>query len=295
MELEGAYTAQITPFDEDGNLDEEGYRKNIEHQIEGNIDGLVPVGTTGECATLSHEEHKKVVEIAIETADGRVPVIAGTGSNSTWEAVELTEHAADAGADAAMLVGPYYNKPTQEGFYEHYKTISQEIDIPQIVYNVPSRTGKNIEAETIIKLSKLENIIGVKEASGDLNQVNEIIAKTDEDFTLLSGDDRLALPIMSVGGKGVISVASNVAPGKVSELAHSFLEGNEETAKKIHHELLPLMKAEFLETNPGPIKAAMNLVGRPSGTPRLPLVEPRDETMKRLEEALSNLGLDVKK
>lgn len=291
MTFEGAFTALITPFDEENNLDEEGFRQNIKSQIDGGIDGIVPVGTTGECATLSHEEHERVIELSIEAADGEVPVIAGTGSNSTEEALSLTKHAADAGADAVLLVAPYYNKPTQRGLYEHYKTLAKEVDIPQIIYNIPSRTGRNIEADTLAELSKLENVVGVKEASGDLSQVMEIAQKSDENFDILSGDDSLTLPILSLGGVGAVSVASNLLPGKVSKMVKSYLEGDAQTAREIHFELLPLFNSLFLETNPGPVKAAMEIIGKPAGSPRLPLVEANEETKNQLKEVLSDLGL----
>lgn len=291
MELVGGYTALITPFDEDKELDEEGFRENIRFQIERGIDGIVPVGTTGECATLSHDEHQRVVEIAIDAADGEVPVIAGAGSNSTREALELTEHAADAGADAVLLVGPYYNKPVQRGIYEHYKKLAENVDIPQIIYNIPSRTGKNIEPETIIELSKLDNVAGVKEASGDLGQAMKIAKNTDDDFYTLSGDDRLALPILSVGGTGVISVTSNILPGKISRMIHSYVEGDVETAREIHYELMPLFDSLFLETNPGPIKGAMEILGKPAGKLRLPMADATEETKDKLREVLSDLGM----
>ncbi|KXB00877.1 hypothetical protein AKJ40_00110 [candidate division MSBL1 archaeon SCGC-AAA259M10] len=281
----------ITPFDENYELDEEGLRENIRSQIEGGIDRIVPVGTTGECATLSHEEHKRVVEIAIDTAGGEVPVIAGTGSNSTREALRLTRHAAEAGADAAMLVTPYYNKPTQRGLYEHYKKIAQEVDIPQIIYNVPSRTGRNIDPETLVSLSEFENIVGVKEAIGDLQQIMYLVENTGEDFNVLSGDDHLTLPMLSLGAVGVISVASNIVPGEISKLVHSYLEGDTKTAMEQHYEFLPLFRSLFLETNPGPVKAAMGILDRPAGKPRLPLVEVTEETKNQLREVLSNLAI----
>lgn len=290
LTFKGAFTAQITPFDGDNNLDEEGLRWNIRSQIDGGIDGLVPVGTTGECATLSHEEHKSVVEIAVDEADGEVPVIAGTGSNSTREALKLTKHAKEVGADGVLLVAPYYNKPTQRGLFQHYKKLA-EIEIPQIIYNIPSRTGRNIEPETIIELSKLENVAGVKEASGDLNQVMKISHETDEDFDVLSGDDRLTLPILSLGGVGAISVASNLVPGKLSEMIMSYLDGDVQTAQDIHFELLPLFEALFIETNPGPVKAAMEILGDPAGKPRMPLVEASEETKEQLREVLGDLVL----
>lgn len=291
MSFKGAFTAQITPFDDDGNLDETGFRQNIKSQIEGGIDGLVPVGTTGECATLSHEEHKRVIEIAVDAADGEVPVIAGTGSNSTREALQLTRHAAETGVDAVLLIAPYYNKPTQRGLYEHYKTLAEEVDVPQIIYNIPSRTGRNIEAKTLAKLSKLENVAGVKEASGDLKQVMEIAQNTGDDFDILSGDDNLTLPILSLGGVGVVSVASNILPGNISNLVHSYLEGDTEKSKELHYRYLPLFRSLFIETNPSPVKAAMNMLGKPAGKPRPPLVEANEDTKKKLREVLSDLGL----
>jgi len=291
MEFEGAYTAMITPFDEDGELNEEGLRENIRFQIENGIDGIVPVGTTGECATLSFKEHKKVIEISVNEAEGEVPVIAGSGSNNTVEALELTEYAADIGSDAALIVSPYYNKPTQRGLYEHYKTLAQEVDIPQIVYNVPSRTGKNIEADTTAKLSELENVKAVKEASGDVKQAMDIKKKSAEDFNLMSGADKLTLALLSAGGVGAISVASNIVPGKISKMIHSYLDGDVKTAQEIHYENLYLFDSLFLETNPGPVKAAMDILDRPAGKPRLPLVEASEETKERLREVLSELGL----
>lgn len=291
MDIKGAMTALITPFNEDNQFYEEGFRENIKSQINGGINGIVPVGTTGECSTLSYEEHKKVVEVAVDAADGKVSVIAGTGSNSTREALMLTEHAAEYGVDAVLLVAPYYNKPTQRGLYEHYRKLAEEVNIPQIIYNIPSRTGRNIEAETLISLSRLKNIVGVKEASGDLNQVMRIVRETDDDFKVLSGDDSLTLPILSIGGVGVISVASNIVPDKISDLVKFYLEGKTEKAREIHFELMPLFKSIFIETNPGPIKAAMNIMGKPAGKPRLPLVEVEAGTEQKLREVISGLGL----
>ncbi len=289
--FKGALTALITPFDAEGNIDEEGLRENVRFQLEQGIHGLVPVGTTGECATLSYEEHEQVIDIVIDETNNKVPVIAGTGSNSTKEAIMLTKYAKDAGADAVLLVAPYYNKPGQQGLYEHYKKIAAEVDIPQIIYNIPSRTGVNVEAETIARLAKIENIVGVKEASGDLNQVMQIIRQTDEDFLLISGDDSLTFPILALGGVGVISVAANLVPDKVARMVDAFLEGDIKTSRDIHYELMPLFKTLFIETNPGPAKAAMELLGRPAGKPRLPLVEVRPETREKLREVLADLGL----
>jgi 4-hydroxy-tetrahydrodipicolinate synthase len=287
----GALTALITPFDDKDKIDEEGLRENVRFQIEQGIHGLVPVGTTGECATLSYEEHERVIDIVIDETKGKVPVVAGTGSNSTKEAITLTKYAKDAGADGALLVAPYYNKPGQRGLYEHYKKIAEEVDIPQVIYNIPSRTGINVEAETIAKLSKIKNIIGVKEASGNLSQIMQIIKQTDEDFSLISGDDSLTFPILALGGVGVISVAANLVPDKVAKMVDAFLEGDIETSRNLHYELMPLFKVLFIETNPGPVKAAMELLGRAAGKPRLPLLEAHPETREKLREVLADLGL----
>ncbi len=291
MDYTGAFTAIITPFSSNNDLDEEGLRKNIKSQIKGGIDGIVPMGTTGECATVSHEEHERVIEISVDTTGGKIPVIAGTGSNSTREALRLTTHAAEAGVDAVLLICPYYNKPTQRGIYEHYKKLAKKIEIPQIIYNIPSRTGRNIEPETIIRLSKLENIVGVKEASGSLKQIMKIIKNTDNDFYVLSGDDSLTLPALSLGATGVVSVASNLIPGKISEMINLYLDGKTEASKEIHYELTPLFESLFIETNPAPVKAAMDLLGKPAGGLRLPLVEVRDETRKHLKKVLSDIKL----
>lgn len=290
MRFKGTFTAIITPFDESGKLDKKGLRQNINAQIEAGVDGLVPVGSTGECGTLSHEEHKEVVEITIDEVNGEIPVIAGTGSNSTWEAINLTSHAAEAGADGVLLVGPYYNKPTQQGLYEHYKKLAEEVDIPQIIYNIPSRTGRNINADTIVKLAQFDNIVGVKEASGDLSQVTTILNNV-EDFSVLSGDDSLTLPMMSLGGVGVISVTSNLLPEEVSKMVSSFLEGDLQTAREINYKLLPFFKSLFIETNPGPVKAAMKMIGRAAGKPRLPLVEVTEETKEILKKNLEKIDL----
>lgn len=289
--FKGALTALITPFNAEGDIDEEGLRENVKFQLELGIHGLVPVGTTGECATLSYEEHERVIDIVVDEANDRVPVIAGTGSNSTKEAIMLTKYAKDAGADGALLVAPYYNKPSQQGLYEHYKKIAEDVDIPQIIYNIPSRTGINVEAETIVKLAKIENIVGVKEASGNLNQVMQIIKQTDEDFLLISGDDSLTFPILALGGVGVISVAANLVPDKIAKMVNAFFEGDIKASRDIHYELMPLFKALFMETNPSPAKAAMELLGRPAGKPRLPLVEVRPETREKLRKVLADLGL----
>lgn len=288
--FEGAYTAIVTPFI-DEEIDEDGLRANVRFQIKEGIHGLVPAGTTGECSTLSHQEHKRVIEITVDEAKGRVPVLAGTGSNSTWEAIELTKHAKEVGADGALLVVPYYNKPTQAGLYQHFKRIAEEVDIPQVIYNIPSRTCVNMLPETMAKLAKLKNIVGVKEASGDLEQVAKIIQLTGKGFSVISGDDSLTLKIMELGGTGVISVASNLVPRRVAEMVESFRSGDVEKAKHIERELMPLFKVLFIETNPGPVKAAMNWMGMAAGKPRLPLVEPEPENQEKLRKVLVDMKL----
>ncbi len=289
--FEGALTAMVTPFDKDGKVDEEGLRENVRFQIKKGIHGLVPVGTTGECATLSYEEHNRVVDVVVDAAKGKVPVLAGTGSNSTWEAIMLTKHAKEAGADGALLVVPYYNKPTQAGLYQHYKRIAEEIDLPQVIYNIPSRTSVNMLPETMAKLVKVKNIVGVKEASGNLEQIARIIELAGKEFLVISGDDSLTLDILKLGGVGVISVTSNLVPDRVAKMVDSFRSGDIETAKKINDELAPLFKALFIETSPGPVKMAMNWMGMAAGGLRLPLVELEPENQEKLRKVLIDMGL----
>jgi len=291
MEIKGLFTAIITPFDKKGDLDEEGLRKNIEFQLENKVDGVLPVGTTGESATLSEEEHKRVVEIAIDQVNGRALVLAGTGSNNTAEAIDYTKHARDAGADAALMISPYYNKPTQEGVYQHYKKVAETVDIPIILYTVPSRTMVNIEPETTKRLSEIPNIVGIKDASGNLNQVSKEVLLCGENFVVLSGDDSLNLPIISLGGKGAISVVSNIAPREMGDLVREALNGNFERAKKLHYKLYPLSKILFVETNPAPAKAAMNMMGLAAGNPRLPLVPVRKDSEEKIKKVLEELDL----
>ena len=292
MRFQGAYTAMVTPFDRDGKVDEEGLRANVNFQIEKGIHGLVPVGTTGECATLSYEEHNRVTEVTVDAARGKVPVLAGTGSNSTWEAIMLTKHAKEVGADGALIVVPYYNKPTQAGLYEHYKKIAEEVDIPQVIYNIPSRTGVNMEAETVARLAEIGNIVGIKEASCNMDQIMRIIDLTrGRDFSVISGEDSLTLSILGLGGEGVISVASNIVPDRIAKLVDTFMAGDLETSRRIHFELMPIFKAMFIETNPGPVKAAMDMMGMAAGNLRLPLVEMRPENREKLRKVLVELGL----
>lgn len=286
----GAMTALITPF-KDGKVDEEKLRALIERQIEGGIDGLVPCGTTGESATLTHEEHKSVIKITVETAKGRVPVIAGTGSNSTTESVMLTRFALEAGADAALLITPYYNKPSQEGLYQHYKTVAESVEIPIILYNVPGRTAVNMLPETTARLSVIKSIVGIKEATGNLEQVSETLRLAQDGFILLSGDDAATLPILAVGGHGVISVTSNLVPGVVKEMCVAFSNGDLTEAREIHERLLPLSSAMFIDTNPVPVKTALSMMGLTGGELRLPLVEMEDTLKERLKNALKDFGL----
>ena len=291
LTLEGTFTAMVTPF-ADGTINEPKLREMVEFQIENGISGLVPCGTTGESPTLSHEEHHRVIDIVIEAVNDRVPVIAGTGSNNTTEAISLTEHALKSGADAALLITPYYNRPSQAGLIEHYRAIARKCEIPLIVYNCPGRTSVNTTAETVVELSSEPNIVGIKEASGNMDQICDIIISTSDDFTVLSGDDSMTVPMISVGAKGVISVTSNIAPGKIVEMTRSTLDGDFETAREIHSELFPLMRILMkVETNPSPVKTAMNILGMDMGPLRLPLIEPGEEGKAKLKNSMKSCGL----
>lgn len=286
--FEGVFPALITPFTKDDKVDEDGLRSNINFAIENGVSGIVPAGCTGEAATLSHQEQKRVVDVSIDASS--VPVIAGTGSNNTKEAIELTKYAKDAGADAAMLITPYYNKPTDAGLIMHYKTVAEKCEIPIILYNVPSRTGKNMSADVVAELAKVENVIGIKEASGDINQVSKIIELTSEmDFIVISGDDSLTLPIMALGGKGVISVAANIIPRQMSDMVIAFLNGRLDRARELHHVLSPLFRALFLETNPIPVKTAMEWRGLAAGGLRLPLSPLSEDNATKLRSVLKSL------
>jgi 4-hydroxy-tetrahydrodipicolinate synthase len=284
----GSIVALITPF-RDGKLDAEALAGLVDFHVANGTSALLPCGTTGESATMSHEEHLRVISIVIEAAAGRIKVIAGTGSNSTAEAVHLTREAARLGADGALLVCPYYNKPTQEGLFLHYSKVADEVDIPQIVYNVPGRTGRNIEPETVARLAGHRNIVAVKEASGNLDQASQIAMLCD--ITILSGDDSLTLPLMSVGAKGVISVAANIVPARTAALCKAWLDGKPEEARKIHYELMPLFKAMFVETNPIPVKAAAAAMGLVKEEYRLPLCPLADGNRARLMAALKEMKL----
>lgn len=289
--FKGSIVAIVTPF-KNGKVDERQFRDLIEFQIKNGTRGVVPCGTTGESATLSFEEHERVIEIAIEQVKKRIPVIAGTGSNATSEAIMLTRHAAKQGADASLQVSPYYNRPTQKGLYEHFKAIAESVDIQIILYNIASRTGVNIEPETIAKLAKdCKNIIGVKEASGNLDQMSRIRQLCPPDFVLLSGDDSLTLPILSIGGAGVISVVANIVPEDVANLVSEFEKGNIKRAQELHYKLLPLIKAMFIETNPIPVKTSMGLLGMCEPDLRLPLCSMSAENLEKLKKALKEYGL----
>jgi 4-hydroxy-tetrahydrodipicolinate synthase len=286
----GAITALITPFTSDG-IDEKSYRKLIDWQIAQGIHGLVPCGTTGESPTLTEKEHARVIELCVSAVDKRVPVIAGAGSNSTAEGVHMTRHAAKVGADAVLVVTPYYNKPTNKGIYLHYKAISESADIPIILYNIAGRTGRNIEPDLMAKLAGIKNIIGVKEASGNLEQMKKIREFCPKDFLLISGDDALTLPILDMGGVGIISVASNIIPKDVSELVNVFNNGDRAKAQALNAKVLKLVEALFLETNPIPVKTAASLMGLCSGSMRLPMCEMEDANLAKLKQALKAYGL----
>ena len=284
--FKGLYTAIVTPFNEDGSLDARGLEDLIEFQIENNVSGIVPVGTTGESPTLSVEEHIKVIEHTCRTVNKRVKVIAGTGSNNTGEAIELTRLAKASGADATLQVAPYYNKPTQEGIFRHYKKIAEEVDLPQIVYNIPARTGRNIEVETLTRLAGLPNIVAVKEASGSISQIMEVIEKTPDDFAVLSGDDAITLPLMAAGGTGLISVTSNLYPGLMVDLVGYGLKGDFEAMRKLNNKLMPVFRMMGIEQNPLPIKAALAIKGHIKEVYRLPLCELRPRNRKILADFL---------
>jgi 4-hydroxy-tetrahydrodipicolinate synthase len=288
MKLEGTYTALVTPFRADGELDLDGLTSLVEWQIESGVDGLVPCGSTGEAATLSHAEHTRVVQHVVEVASGRVPVIAGTGSNSTAEALALTRQAREAGADAALLISPYYNKPTQEGIYRHYRKIAEDVGLPLVLYNIPGRTGSRINPDTTGRLSRVPGVIGLKEAGGDLGLTSQTLAACSAEFTVLSGDDSLTLPMLALGARGVISTSSNVAPREMSALVHAWLDGDLAGAREAHYRLLPLMDALFIETNPIPVKTALALLGRiRDGGLRLPLTEMGKANREQLEGVLA--------
>jgi len=286
--FQGSIVAIVTPF-KDGNVDYDGLAKLIEMHIEAGTDAILPCGTTGESPTLSHAEHDEVIEQVVKMVKGRRPVIAGTGSNSTAEAIRLTKHAQDAGADGSLQVCPYYNKPTQEGLYRHFKAVAEAVDIPLMLYNIPGRTGRNIDVDTMVRLSDIKNIVAVKSAAGSTDKVTEIVIRTD--LAVLSGDDSMTLPFMALGAKGVVSVVANVVPKDVKRMVDAFAAGGAEKARKLNAKLYPLSKAMFVETNPGPVKTAMHLLGMIEPTLRLPMAEPSEASKERIRKALADYGL----
>lgn len=287
--FEGVLTALVTPF-RDGAIDEKALRGLVDRQIRAGIHGLVPCGSTGESATLSHEEHERVIEIVVDAAAGQVPVVAGTGSNNTDEAIRLTRHAKEAGAAGALLISPYYNKPTQAGIVAHFEAIARATELPLIVYNIPGRTASNILPATLAQLAEIETVVGVKEACGDIDQIAHVVAECPEDFDVLSGDDSMTLPLMAVGGSGVISTCSNVAPEQMLELVRAFRGGDTARALEVHQSLLPLFDAVFCETNPIPLKAALGIMGLIDPEIRLPLTPITQPNREALQVVLKELG-----
>ena len=296
MNFEGTYVAMVTPFDENLQIDEEGFRSNINFLIDNGVNGLVGAGTTGESATITHDEHRKIIEVLVDEVDGRVQTIAGTGSNSTSEALDLTKFAQDAGADAALVITPYYNKPQQHALVQHYDEISSGTDIPIIAYNVPSRTGINIDVDTVVEIAKIENIEAIKEASGSVDKVSDIyraLSKEglEDDFNILSGEDSLTFPIMAVGGTGVISASANIDARRMVLMVDSILNDDYDRAMELHYEMLELIRACFVESNPVPVKTAMGLMGLPSGPLRKPLAPMKEENLEVLKKALKDSKL----
>ncbi len=288
--FKGSIVAIVTPF-KDGKVDEESYRQLIEFQIENGTSAIVPCGTTGESATLNVKEHARVIDIAVEAVNKRVPVIAGTGGNSTSEAIELTEHAKKVGADATLQVTPYYNKPTQEGLYQHFKAIAKAVPLPQVLYNVPGRTSVNMLPETVVRLAELPEVVAIKEASGNIGQMADIVRLAGDKITLLSGDDNLTLPVLSIGGAGVVSVVANIVPRDTADLVKAWEEGRIDEAKELFYKLLPLCQAMFFETNPIPVKTSLGLMGKIQDEMRLPLYPMAPANLEKLKKALSEYGL----
>ena len=288
--FKGSLVAIITPF-KNGKLDEKAFKDLIEFQIKNGTSGIVPCGTTGESATLSLEEHERVVDLTVQTTAGKVPVIAGAGSNNTAEAVRLSKYAKSAGADAVLLITPYYNKPTQQGIYLHVKAVAEEAGIPIVLYNIASRTGVNIEPHTAARIAQIKNVVAIKEASGNIAQMTEIKRLCGDKLTLISGDDALTFPVLSIGGTGVISVVANIVPADVAEMIKQYETGNIEASREIYYRLLPLIKAMFIETNPIPVKTTMGMMGKISPELRLPLCPMLPENEKRLKKALKEYKL----
>lgn len=288
--FKGAFTALVTPFS-GGQIDAQALRNHVDFQIDKGIDGLVPCGTTGEASTLSHDEHIEVVRITVEHTAGRVPVIAGSGSNSTSEALELTKRVKEVGADACLMITPYYNKPTQDGLYQHFSTVAEKVDTPIVLYNVPGRTGVNMLPDTVARLAAIPNIVGLKDATADLKQASYTRQVVPDDFVILSGEDTLVYPLMAVGGSGVISVTSNILPGEMAEMCRRFLGGDVAGAAELHHRLLPICDALFVETNPIPVKAALAMMGRIKNELRLPMVPISDKGAASVRAAITEFGL----
>jgi len=287
----GSMVAIVTPFDNRGKFDEESYRQLIDFQIENGTDVIVPCGTTGESATLDFEEHEYVIKVCIEQVNKRVPVIAGTGANNTAEAIHLSKNAKAMGADGLLLVCPYYNKPSQEGIYQHYKTLASEVALPQVLYNVPGRTGVNMTAATTVRLAEFDNIVAIKEASGSLTQVSEILARAGDRIDVVSGDDFMTFPMMCCGAKGVISVSANAIPRQVKEMVEAVSNADYSMARRRHLELLEFHTAMFIESNPVPVKTTLELMGKIQANVRLPLVAMGDETLERLKVILKKYAL----
>jgi 4-hydroxy-tetrahydrodipicolinate synthase len=284
--FQGSMVAIITPFDSEGRFDEESYRQLVEFQIENGTDVIVPCGTTGESATLDYEEHDQVIKACIDQVNKRVPVLAGTGSNATAEAIAISQHAKEMGADGVLLVSPYYNKPSQEGLYQNFKAIAENVAIPQVLYNVPGRTGLNMTADTTIRLAEIDNIVAIKEASGDITQASEIIARAGDKIDVLSGDDFLTLPLMACGAKGIISVTANIMPQQVKAMVTAIQENRWADAKELHLELLDVHQVMFIESNPVPVKTAAALMGKCRTDVRLPLVDMQPGTLETLKTVL---------
>ncbi len=288
--FKGVFVAIVTPF-KNGKIDEEALRGLIDFQITGGVDGIVPCGTTGESATLNHEEHDQVILIAVDACKGKASVLAGTGSNSTQEAIQLSRNAKNAGADGLLQITPYYNKPNQEGLYHHFSSIADAVDLPIVLYNVPSRTSVNMVPETVVRLAKIEKIVGIKEASGSLQAISKIIDNCGKDFTVLSGDDPLLWPSLAIGGKGVISVTANILPAKVAALCKAAAIGDIAGARSLHYELMDINDSLFIDTNPIPVKAALHLMGKIENELRGPLIKLSKDTLERLKKAMACHGL----
>lgn len=288
--FKGVFVAIVTPF-KNGKIDEEALRGLIDFQIAGGVDGIVPCGTTGESATLNHEEHDQVIRIVVDACKGKASVLAGTGSNSTQEAIQLSRNAKNAGADGLLQITPYYNKPNQEGLYHHFSSIADAVDLPIVLYNVPSRTSVNMVPETVVRLAKIEKIVGIKEASGSLQAISKIIDNCGKDFTVLSGDDPLLWPILAIGGKGVISVTANILPAKVAALCKAAAIGDIAGARSLHYELMDINDSLFIDTNPIPVKAALHLMGKIENELRGPLIKLSKDTLERLKKAMACHGL----